>query len=341
MERVCRIFQLAMDVRQLKYFVAIVDAGSLSKAAQKLFIAQPSLSQQIAALEAELGTRLLLRSARGVKPTTSGSTLYSHARTVLRQMEHIRADVRKGSGSESGVVAVGLPTTAAAVLAAPLFEHVRERFPGIRLRIFESVSGYIGEMLANGQLDLALLFRDCATAGMSVIPVFDEELYVIGRRAGPARASCRLDTLAGIPLVMPSTGSGLRPMIERVFERAGVALNIIADIDSLPTLLAIAAGGSACTILPASVFAHHDRKSAVPMRRIVSPVMRRPGSVCWSHALPVSAAALAVRKAMIGLVGLLHTSGSWKGITLRPLPDQATLDDTGGPYDRFGRGLKP
>jgi LysR family transcriptional regulator, nitrogen assimilation regulatory protein len=132
----------------------------LSKAAQKLYVAQPSLSQQIAGLETELKTKLLLRSAQGVKPTTAGSALYRHARLVLRQIDQIREDVREDSGSEAGAVAVGLPTTVAAILALPLFERIRKRFPGIRLQLFESMSGYISELLPNGRLDLALLFRD-------------------------------------------------------------------------------------------------------------------------------------------------------------------------------------
>ena len=322
-----------MDIRQLKYFVAIIDAGSFSKAAERLFVAQPSLSQQIAGLETELKTKLLLRSAQGVAPTTAGSTLYRHARLVLRQMEQIRNDVREDSGSEAGAVAVGLPTTVAAVLALPLFERIRKRFPGIRLQIFESMSGHISEMLPNGRLDLALLFRDSETRGISVIPVFDEELYVLGNAGLSLRKStttCPLASLANVPLVSPSPANGLRLVIERTFQRENVELNIVADVDSLPTLVAIATAGSACTILPAAALAQREPAARPVMRKIVQPVMTRPVSVCWSHAVPISAAALAVRKAIVELIRELHLNGKWTGITLRPAPDEATLSDTSG-----------
>lgn len=322
-----------MDMRQLKYFVAIVDAGSLSKAAQKLYIAQPSLSQQIAGLETELKTKLLLRSAQGVTPTTAGSVLYKHARLVLRQMEQIRDDVREGSGSEVGAVAVGLPTTVATILALPLFERIRKRYPGIRLQLFEGMSGYISELLSNGRLDLALLFRDTETRGMSVIPIFDEELCVLGH-AGLSMNSnetvCPLRMLSNVPVVTPSARNGLRLIIERTFQREDVELNLIADIDSLPTLVAIASTGSACTILPASALARTAPAARPIMRKIVEPEMSRPVSVCWSHALPISAAALAVRKSIVELINELHMQGRWPGITLRPPPDEATLDNTGG-----------
>ncbi|SFN02489.1 transcriptional regulator, LysR family [Formivibrio citricus] len=322
-----------MDFKQLKYFVAIVDAGSLTKAAQKLYIAQPSLSQQIAGLEAELDTKLLLRSAQGVTPTTAGSALYKQARLVLRQVEQIREDVREDRGAEVGTVAIGLPTTVTTILALPLFERIRLRYPGIRLQLFEGMSGSISEMLPNGRLDLALLFRDTETRGMSVIPVFDEELYLFGNAGlslDDTATDCPLRTLADVPMVAPGASHGLRLIIERTFQRENVELNMIADIDSLPTLVAIARSGLACTILPVSALARTAPDSRPAVRRIVEPVMTRPVSVCWSHALPVSAAALAVRKAIVELVTELHEQGQWPGITLRPAPDKGVLEDTGG-----------
>jgi LysR family nitrogen assimilation transcriptional regulator len=136
--------------------------------------------------------------------------------------------------------------------------------------------------------------------------------------------------LANVPLVVPSSASGVRLIIERTFQREGVELNVVADIDSVTTLLAIASGGSASTILPAATLAQLKPDLRPVVRRIVGPTMSWPASLCWSHALPVSAAALAVRKLIVALVGELHASGKWAGITLRPPPDPATLADTGG-----------
>jgi LysR family nitrogen assimilation transcriptional regulator len=329
-----------MDLRQLKYFLAIVDAGSFSKASQKLFVAQPSLSQQIANLEFELKTKLLLRSAQGITPTAAGSMLYRHARQILRQVDQVRANIQKDGSSEAGPVALGLPTTMAAILGAPLFERARKSFPGIRLQIVDSLSRHIDEMLFQGRLDLALLFRDAESCGMSVIPLFDEEFYLVGNCGLPRElrdAECHLAMLANVPLVAPSPGSAWRPIIERTFLREGVELNIVAEIDSVPTSLAIATGGSASTILPAAALAARTPHLCPSIRRIVGPTMSRPTSLCRSHVLPVSAAALAVRKLIVALVGELHASGKWAGITLRPQPDPATLANTGGSCAAFER----
>jgi len=309
-----------MDVRHLKYFVAIVESGSLSKAAGQLFVSQPSLSQHISNLEKELDTPLLLRSPLGVRPTEAGSLLYRDAQKILRQMDDLRRQVTTGVKSISGSVIIGLPTTIAAVLAAPLFERAAVLYPDVRLHIIESMSGYINELLANSRLDMAVLFRDTETRGVSVQPLFDEALYVIGS-AGlslpPEQLECPIHALAGVPLVVPSGGAGLRLLIERTFAKEDVELNIIADIDSLPTMIEIACRGSACTLLPISSLTTKGRDAWPPARKVTSPGLSRPASLCWPKSLPASAANLALRELLISLVAQLQASGEWIGITLR------------------------
>lgn len=307
-----------MDVRQLKYFVAIVDASSISKAAQALYVAQPSLSQQISGLEEELKVKLLLRSSHGVKPTEAGRALYKHARQVMRQMEQIRAEVRGGGGSETGTVAIGFPTTVAWVLARPLFSYVRRKTPGIKLQIFESISGYITELLANGRLDLAVLFRDVESGAASQIPLFKEDLYLVGDcglEVPDGSSACTIGELASIPLVLPSTTSGLRKLIEKTFSREDATLNVAAEVDSLSTLIAIAESGDAGTILPLSALSGRDAATA-PTARKLKPGIRRTASLCWSDVLPADSATLAVRQAVVDLVAELHHEGRWPGIEL-------------------------
>lgn len=309
-----------MDVRKLRYFVNIVDFGSLGKAAEKLFVAQPSLSQQMARLEEELGVSLLLRSNHGVTPTAEGEALYRHARMILRQMEQLKQEVTKGAGAESGTVALGLPTTMASVLAVPLFERVQDRYPGIRLQFFETMSGYLSELLANGRLDLGILFRESDTPGIAAVPVMDETLYLFGEPGGEISrraTTCELARLGGIPIVAPGASNGLRLLIERTFLSEKVDLNIVADIDSLPSLLLIAHSGRACTILPGSAIAQWDASRLPKMRRIVDPAIRRPASICWPNGMPIHSATVAVRNTLIELIEEQVGHDSWKGVTLR------------------------
>lgn len=301
-----------MDIRQLKYFVSIVDCGSLSKAADQLCVAQPSLSQQVANLEVELKTQLLLRSHQGVKPTEAGRALYLRARDVLRQVAQIPLAVQV-SGTESGQVAIGLPTSVAVVFALPLYRHVRRHFPGIRLHIVEGMSGYLAELMANGRLDMAILFRDAETRGVSIQPLFEENLYAFGEIDGiRAGADVPLRRLAGVPLVLPSPANGLRLLIERAFAREGIEPEVVADVDSLPTMLAIARELDGVTIVSSDAFGNTADQHLV--HRLVEPEISRTVSLCVPNALPTSAASVAIQKVVAQLVAELVASGIWTGV---------------------------
>jgi LysR family transcriptional regulator, nitrogen assimilation regulatory protein len=302
-----------MDIRQLKYFVAIVDCGSLSKAAEQLRVAQPSLSQQVAGLETELKAKLLLRSHQGVQPTEAGRALYLRARDVLRQMAQIPQAVRV-NGTESGQVAIGLPTSVAVVFALPMFERVRRLYPGVRLQIVEGMSGFLAELMANGRLDMAILFRESETRGVSVYPLFQENLFVFGEvdGIGPGR-DVPLRRLASIPLVLPSSANGLRLLIDRAFAREGIEPDIVADVDSLPTMLAIARQREAVTIVSSDAFGQNAADQHL-IHRLIDPEISRPVSLCVPHALPTSAASLAIQKLVARLVAELIESGVWSGV---------------------------
>lgn len=290
-----------MDIRAMRYFVAIVDHGSLTRAAEVVCVAQPALSQQLAALEEEFGVPLVHRGAKGVRPTEAGKTLYRHMRNILRQVEIAGADVRVAGSEISGTVAMGLPTTAAAAFGMPLVRAVRQRYPQVRLQLFESMSGYISELLNQNRLDFAILFRDTPSRAVEPEPLASEPLSLIGTPPGrPARtATIAMKALDGIPLVLPSGSQGLREVVERSFAKAGIALNVVADLDSLPFLLGAAREGLACTILPASSLGDADAGVA---RRLILPELRRTLSLCWPRALPRSNAAEAVAEVLREIV---------------------------------------
>ena len=128
-----------MDLRQLGFFVRIVESGSFSRAAKSLNVAQPSLSQRIKDLERELGVDLLHRSPTGVKPTDVGTIVADRARSILKQVDHLKTEVRGQAATPTGNVTVGLPTTMALHLTVPLVQQVREKLPGINLHVTEGI----------------------------------------------------------------------------------------------------------------------------------------------------------------------------------------------------------
>ena len=311
-----------MDTRLLGNFMAIVDCGSLSRAAEKLHVAQPALSHQLAGLEATFGTRLLIRSPGGVKPTKAGTALYRRARAILAQMDSLAEAVRTGGEPESGSVAVGLPTSTAGLVAVPLLERLMVRHPAIQLTLFESLSGYIADRVASGRLDLALLFRDTPTIGLAALPLLTEELFLIGEPRLFSLADdepCPLHRLDGVPFVLSSALQGLRVLVERSFIQAGIALNVVADCDSLTAVILAARQGLACTILSKSALAAYGGTVGVAVHPLVEPSIRRPVSLCWSTNLPRTAAAIAVQAIVVDLVGKLVADGRWGGAEACPL----------------------
>ncbi len=149
-----------------------------------------------------------------------------------------------------------------------------------------------------------------------------EHLSLIGDRGlsdeVKARDFCSLSDLREVPLVLPGMAHDLRLTLERAFAQQGVEANTVADIDSLPTMVAAARAGVACTILPTSALLSMQGGDRVPVaRRIVSPEIKRPISLCWLEAAPKSLAAAAVQKLIVSLAPRLVEEGRWPGVAVR------------------------
>ena len=176
-----------MNLRRLKYFIKIVDVGSLTQAADILHIAQPALSQQLAG---EVDQQLLIRTKRGVTPTNAGKILYTHAQAILRQCEQAQSAIDGAGQALSGQVSVGLaPGTAAQLLAIPLLTEVQRQHPGIVLYFNENFGTTLSELIMSGRMDMAVIYGDRDIHGLRFLPLMKEELFCLSARAGgvPAR----------------------------------------------------------------------------------------------------------------------------------------------------------
>ncbi|WP_163269436.1 LysR substrate-binding domain-containing protein [Chelativorans alearense] len=243
-----------MDIRQLRYFVHIVDCGSLSRAARELYVAQPALSQQIAKLEAEVDRPLLNRSSKGVVPTDNGVALYHHARFMLRQFDQSVEIARGEAGPVQGVVTVGLPATTVAAIGLPLVKRLRERFPNILLNVVEGMSGHIGQLMRLGQLDMAVLFSREPALEAIIEPLMVEELFLILPEQSwlvPGGVDhVKLAEAAALPLILPTRDHGLRQRIEAEFENRGLSAGVVAQVDSLSLVMDCVHDGMGATIKP-------------------------------------------------------------------------------------------
>ena len=145
-----------MDTRRLRYFVQIVDSGSITRAAAASGVAQPALSQQLAILENDLKVKLLERSVSGIKPTAAGRILYARAQAILRQLEDLREAVHREVQPLSGTVIVGMPPTMLSRFGLPLIGKVCTQHPEMHLQIREEGSLVLDELVATGKVEIAI-----------------------------------------------------------------------------------------------------------------------------------------------------------------------------------------
>ena len=307
-----------MDIAALRDFIAVVEAGSLTRAATALHVSQPAISQRMSQLEHDLDVRLLERGPRGIEPTEAGRTLYRDAQHLVRQFDRLATSVGTDQHSVSGPVAVGLPSTVAAQLAPALYSWTKHNYPNVHLQLFESMSGYIQELLLRGRMDLAVLFRDDSAQRPAETPLYAEELYLVGDSrtpfADPEEVS--LSALEGVPIVAPGARSNLRTLIERTFAAYGLTPEIVADVESLAAMIHIARSGEACTILPLSSIDPRSEET-VGIHRIVEPVIERHVAVCTvAEFFRPRDAVEAVRQGIIEVTASLAGNGAWRGIRL-------------------------
>ena len=301
-----------MNLRRLKYFVKIVDIGSLTKAAESLYIAQPALSQQLVTLEGEVRQQLLVRTKRGVTPTEAGKVLYRHAQLILRQCDQAQADMNAARRGLSGQVSVGLaPGTAASALSLPLVRTVRARHPGVLLYLNENYGTTLSELIMNGRMDLAVLYGGKNVVhGLTFLPLLKEPLFLVGPASMPPPAApLRLADLGDIELFLPRPYNVVRRLVNEAFMGLGREPHVVAEIESAFTLTAIISDGLGATILPASMAREMVAACGAWQLQIVDPVIEAPLALCQSDHLPLSEPAQVVKDILLELVVDLASSG--------------------------------
>lgn len=307
----------AIEIKQLRYFVRIVDLGSLSRAAGALHTAQSALSQHVAALEGEMKAELLVRTSRGVQPTEAGRALYQHAHLILQQAADAKVAVATCSDEPSGQVAFGLPLSLVPCLGLPIFRAVRQRYPAIRLQIMEELSGTVLEWVKSGRLALGIGFDDGNFEGLQTQPLTEERLFLVAppKSAFARRKVVSLRELAALDLVLPTTGQGVRARVDRALEGAGYGpARIAAEIDSLTLMKQAAADGIGSTILSWTSVEAEVQQGRLVAVEITRPAITRTAHVCWLAQSTRSRAAESVRQALVAAVREAVRRPSWRGV---------------------------
>ena len=223
-----------MDLRQLRYFVGIVQAGSLSRAADQLHVAQSAISHHLASLEAELDRQLVTRGPKGILLTEAGGVLYRHAEAILRHVEFAKQDALSAQNVPSGRVSIGFPVALASLLGYELLVQLRKSYPQILLHITDANSALLRERLVNGRLDMAVLLIEQPERGLAVEPLVLEELFYVS--AAGDNSPIRLAEAAKFPLLVPGPGSGIQRAAQEAFYKQGLTVTPIGECDTMNTL---------------------------------------------------------------------------------------------------------
>ena len=304
-----------MDFRQLRNFIHIVELSSITAASEVLGIAQPALSRQVKSLEADLGVVLLRRHGRGVSPTEEGLRLARRARSILEDVAELAADVSGTRSAPSGTITLGLPPTVADILATHLIERTMKVFPQVNLRIASSFSGHVQDWLLRGKIDLGVAYEGQIAASIRTRPVILEELFLIRSAASdPAPVTIR-EALTG-PLILPNVEHGLRGRIERYARAQDLSLDVVLEIDVLPSMLAFVERGMGSTILPLVSVLQKVREGTLAACPILQPGMDRTLILMSPLNRPGSRLSDTFSAFLIEEMHALVSAGVWPGTAL-------------------------
>ncbi len=290
--------KFAMDVRQLRYFVEVVEAKSFTRAAERVHVAQPALGFQVRKLEDELGVELLHRHSRGVDPTEAGHALLRHAHAILRQIELARQELIDLSGPPRGEIALGITPTASALLATRVVQECGARFPDITLKLVEGLSEDVMRWLDDSRVDMGFTYNPGAVKGIPTDPLFREDLYFLAP-AAEATDLGKTITLAAAcrnALILPSKPHGTRMLIEDAAADRGVTVEIRLEVDSVATIRELVEAGIGCTILPLGAVLGGVDAGRLAAARISRPRISRTLHLGFRPSGPPSGASQAVHR---------------------------------------------
>ncbi len=250
-----------MQYRHLHYFVSVVEAGSFSRAASTIHVAQPALSQQIAQLEEQPGVSLLLRSARGVRPTAAGEVLYREASAILRTVAAApRHRALRHRDREGHRAARACRRPSWRPRPWPSWSNARTSLPDVVVRMAVSDSPTLMRRVTEHELDLGLVLEDEFVPAFARTPLFRQRLFLVRHRAASNSKPVQLADLASLPLVLPSSPNITRTALDRALAAAKLSPNVVMEADVVANIIAAVRAGAGGAVLPKGDLVGHVRR---------------------------------------------------------------------------------
>jgi LysR family transcriptional regulator, nitrogen assimilation regulatory protein len=306
----------SIDIRELRYFLQIARAGSFSRAAAELYIAQPALSRQITKLEQELGVELFVRHGRGIKLTTAGAMLLERAEMITHYVRQTQEQVRAAGDGLSGHITIGMPPAIGVPLLPRVIESYAARWPNVSIHVREGLSTSLQEWLLDRRVDVAIVYNQPPLDALEIAPMFSEPMVAVGppeSRAILPDGPLRIRDLADLPLILPGLPHANRRVIERAAVQHDVNLRIAFEVDSVPLTKALVANGFGYSLLTYTAVQEdvvQGRLWAAPIER---PAIRSTVSVAALKDLRKSPIVDAMFEVIADKLGELVRSDGWQG----------------------------
>jgi DNA-binding transcriptional LysR family regulator len=247
-----------MDIRQLRYFIAIVEERKISAAAERLHISQPPLSQHLKTMEDELGTKLVERSGKFLEVTEAGKALYKYALQMTQLMKEAKMEVKEVGIGVSGRLALGINTFSVEGLSE-LLHGFRAKYPKVTYKILQNDSAQLCQLVRERIVELAIIRLPLELQDFTVIHLHTEPFYFIAStNKQPFNCEVTLVDIQNHPLILPSTeGLGVHYMILEAFSKAQLHPNIIAECSDISLLLDLVVSDFGTAIIPETVIKQH------------------------------------------------------------------------------------
>lgn len=288
-----------MEIRQLRHFIAAVEAGNLRKASENVHISHPALSMSIKNLETDLGVMLLHKNRRGVQLTYAGEVFLKSAHVILSQLDDVRSQLRGTEDSPSGKVRLGIPFGVNNALAAPLCRILLDRYQGIELEIEEGSSVSLERLMADNHVDLMVGYNVAEKVDQKSERLYVEQLYFVSpSQAGVSNADIEPAELDGVSIASSPGKFSMRRTIDRYAFENDISFDYKIDFHSAHACLKIVQDGIANSIASWDLIHDQVQAGTLNARKIVNPPLERTVCLVSSLRKPLSPAMIALTDAV-------------------------------------------
>ncbi|QET03160.1 MULTISPECIES: LysR family transcriptional regulator [Cupriavidus] len=273
-----------MDLKQIQYFIALFEDGSVTRAAKRMNIVQPALSMQIAKLEEEFGQKLFDRIPHGMVPTAAGRMMYRLFLPITRDLANARQQLMQREEQVAGSISIGMVASETESVLVGSLARFNARYPNMEVSVADGFSATLIDLVSAGHLDAAVVHKPRGKLSLHVQTLHDEEMVLVTSTEHGVElpAAVELAKLPGLELVLPTKRHGLRGVIDAATQVEGVTLQPKFEIDILGTIMQFVEATRFATVLPRIVVQRAVTEGRLRIYPILAPRIVRH-LVCVSH----------------------------------------------------------